>query len=681
MVNTPVGEHGSTLPETLQAPVEVAVTWASKGKYVGPGCAPRDGQCGCGKGHTGRDVGKAPLTPHGHLDFSNDPATVRALFAKHPHANVLLDLERSGMGMIDPDSPEAFDEVVQHGVPPTQMRMSRNHAFLCDRPADCPPTSVKRIGRDSHLDVLADGYAVIYGEHQTGCRVYTADAPRAELPAWAVVILQQAAQNRERLPVQFTPDPDAAAKGAALWPKVRPDCSQRVIATVEGGPSAYTPRQLTSAEVAAGHRPLDPSGSGADAAVITMFIERGLDDDQILQIYSAFPIGTQGKFGQRGGAKYLARTIGKQRAWLKQSAAEAESMRLAPPATTPDPTPAEGSSTPTKLFPRPEDLATYCAELEAQNATLETALEVERRHAAAAKAALDAYHAACCSPDARTVAAITYELATRYRPAPHPDLPDGYAPLWVGERDEPGSLAARTQRCGTQVRNVIEKVKAAGHVEIHRYEKPGPDGKLRTHLAYRVPVLAQGGTVTDVLRALPEDTETAREAAGGALPGRPRCDSHPEAPVREDVFEVEVRIRKRCTVRTCEEGGEELSRQYVELSRTEDYLGRRHVAAAAVLFERTSKIDPEVENLLPAATEQPIEIISPSQPEPVSQKVCPISTRVVVSEPAVGPPLPAGFAHWCPTCPEGTWRPLPSGVPACSRCARVSRPLVMGASE
>src|SRR4051794_5834423 len=87
---------GSSLDELTTPAVDVALAAAAAGDYVGPCCWAVDGACGCDRGHAARDVGKAPLTPHGFLDFTRDAETIRAWWAQWPAANVGLDLARSG---------------------------------------------------------------------------------------------------------------------------------------------------------------------------------------------------------------------------------------------------------------------------------------------------------------------------------------------------------------------------------------------------------------------------------------------------------------------------------------------------------------------------------------------------------------------------------------------------------
>lgn len=55
---------------------------------VFPVCWPnRDGTCGCGRGHTGHDIGKVPLTTHGFKDATTDPKQLAEWLARWPDAN------------------------------------------------------------------------------------------------------------------------------------------------------------------------------------------------------------------------------------------------------------------------------------------------------------------------------------------------------------------------------------------------------------------------------------------------------------------------------------------------------------------------------------------------------------------------------------------------------------------
>jgi hypothetical protein len=83
--------------------------------------------------------------------------------------------------------------------------------------------------------------------------------------------------------------------------------SRRILRAIEGGPDAF--------EAGAGK---DGSTSGADAAVCTALIGAGLTDTQIRGIYHTHPIGTRGKYAERGD-EYLARTLKNSREWLNSN--------------------------------------------------------------------------------------------------------------------------------------------------------------------------------------------------------------------------------------------------------------------------------------------------------------------------------------------------------------------------
>jgi hypothetical protein len=96
-------------------------------------------------------------------------------------------------------------------------------------------------------------------------------------------------------------DPEASR---ALLELVRERLSSRILRAIEGGPDAFEPEEGK-----------DGSTSGADAAVCTALIVAGLTDAQIRDIYRSYPIGTRGKYAERG-AEYLARTLKNTREWI-----------------------------------------------------------------------------------------------------------------------------------------------------------------------------------------------------------------------------------------------------------------------------------------------------------------------------------------------------------------------------
>ena len=94
------GGQGSPCESAGEAALAIARAFGP----VVPLCWPDErGGCGCGRGHAGHDIGKAPLTPHGFKDASIDPKVIGACWTRWPQANVGLDLERAGLVFVGPD--------------------------------------------------------------------------------------------------------------------------------------------------------------------------------------------------------------------------------------------------------------------------------------------------------------------------------------------------------------------------------------------------------------------------------------------------------------------------------------------------------------------------------------------------------------------------------------------------
>lgn len=179
---------------------QVALAYTRRGWPVFPICWPTpEGTCGCGGSHQGRDIGKAPigrLAPQGVKSATTNSATVDRWWRAAPLANVGIDLERSGLLMVDPDSPETDTVAVIFGVDGGAIRKSRHQAYVFTRPADCP---TERIIKDegAELDILASGYVVAHGTHRTGYPVrLDPDAQLAPAPAWAVERLRTKANQK-----------------------------------------------------------------------------------------------------------------------------------------------------------------------------------------------------------------------------------------------------------------------------------------------------------------------------------------------------------------------------------------------------------------------------------------------------------------------------------------------------
>ena len=151
-----------------------AITYAEElGWYVGPVCWP-DGQgaCACGRGHSTQETGKAPLTPRGHLGFTSDPGELARLGEQYPEANLAVDLERSGLVVVDCDSAAAVAEFEgQHSGALAVAVTGKGKHFYFRRSPDCPATRITRSGQSGAIDILSKGFTILPPSlHRTGRR-------------------------------------------------------------------------------------------------------------------------------------------------------------------------------------------------------------------------------------------------------------------------------------------------------------------------------------------------------------------------------------------------------------------------------------------------------------------------------------------------------------------------------
>jgi len=193
-----------------------ALELVKKDLYVIPLCWPRDGVCACGRNHQGHDIGKAPLTPKGVNDSSNAVRQVWEWWERWPEANPGVDLDRSGLLVIGPDSGEWHETFQLRGLPETATVRSGggdgHQHYYYRRPAGTP---LININKPAQYDIMPRGYMVAAGSmHQSG-RAYqwettfpwrdVEDLPAA--PEWALAEVQEKWAQRTVLPqIDISPD-------------------------------------------------------------------------------------------------------------------------------------------------------------------------------------------------------------------------------------------------------------------------------------------------------------------------------------------------------------------------------------------------------------------------------------------------------------------------------------------
>jgi hypothetical protein len=223
-----------TTTRTLVSPLgSAALLYASVGWLLVPLHTPgADGACDCHQPDAGdratHPIGKHPRTRHGLADATTDTDTIVRWWQMWPDANIGVDLARSGLVDVAPDSIEWFAEFTARGLPPTLRFASgggEGHAHhLYARPEGC---AIYRDCQTGEYDVMSNGYAVMPPSLHVSGRTYTWESPadgvvlttaREPSPAWVIKLLNErsrrtvAAQAVER----DTDAPPVELRGEAL---------------------------------------------------------------------------------------------------------------------------------------------------------------------------------------------------------------------------------------------------------------------------------------------------------------------------------------------------------------------------------------------------------------------------------------------------------------------------------
>jgi hypothetical protein len=211
-----------------------ALQYRALGLWVVPLHTPReDGSCDCPKGvECGRNSGKHPRTMHGLDDATTDEPKIRRWWGIWPHANIGINLVRSGLVDVAPDSIEWFAEFTARGLPETLRFASGggngHEHWLYRRSPECPAYRLTETGQ---YDVLSAGYAVAPPSLHRSQRRYAwinppgieqlLAGPTVTEPKWVREMLQAKARTRTTVSAStstiWTPgEPPVVLEGEAL---------------------------------------------------------------------------------------------------------------------------------------------------------------------------------------------------------------------------------------------------------------------------------------------------------------------------------------------------------------------------------------------------------------------------------------------------------------------------------
>lgn len=185
------------MPTESLGNLDAALGYLQRGWLPIPLCWPSpDGSCGCGRGHTGKEVGKAPLLGQGYQEIKSTEADLREWWTKWPEANVGILLEPSDLFVIDCDSKEAWREAGRKGgTTPHPTSSTGKGVHLYFRANGYAGRTTKQ--GDSHaIDILSKGYVVAPPSiHALGKPYEWMLSPDKcglpEPPAWAVAALSK----------------------------------------------------------------------------------------------------------------------------------------------------------------------------------------------------------------------------------------------------------------------------------------------------------------------------------------------------------------------------------------------------------------------------------------------------------------------------------------------------------
>ena len=197
--------------------LDEALRLAALGLHVLPCCRSTwpDGPeapavCGCGRQHTGKEIGKAPLIRGGHLGATTDPAKIRRWLADWREPNLAIALWPSGLSAVDMDSDAAELDAHRRGLPATVSRQSARRAAVYRWPADWPIDRAIHLEPSGALDVLSGGALLVHGRHRTGAEIFLEGLERCEdftpAPDWMREAVEQVARERAEQAERFEAD-------------------------------------------------------------------------------------------------------------------------------------------------------------------------------------------------------------------------------------------------------------------------------------------------------------------------------------------------------------------------------------------------------------------------------------------------------------------------------------------
>lgn len=186
----------------LETTWDYAEYYIGLGWYIGPTYWIDNKKCACAAGERCRSAAKHPTLPNGFHGFTNDIEKAKEYWKTWPKAGIGVDLERSGVLFVGPDSPawkEKFEQKgFHHGAAIMDSGGGEGHVhYYFKRPDGCPTT---RINRPEEFDIQAAGIGVLPPSPHISGKTRTwqiaADQWLPDAPREIIEQLRTASENR-----------------------------------------------------------------------------------------------------------------------------------------------------------------------------------------------------------------------------------------------------------------------------------------------------------------------------------------------------------------------------------------------------------------------------------------------------------------------------------------------------
>lgn len=146
--------------------------YAARGWHVFPVWGVDGSACRCPRGWACERAGKHPITAHGKDDATTDTVRIAAWWAEHPHANIGVAVEPSGLQVLDVDGDAGRASLLELGELPATLtaRTGSGGLHLVFARGNLEPRQEIKVRPG--LDLIGRGYIIVAPSRHTSGGVY-----------------------------------------------------------------------------------------------------------------------------------------------------------------------------------------------------------------------------------------------------------------------------------------------------------------------------------------------------------------------------------------------------------------------------------------------------------------------------------------------------------------------------